>query len=95
MSRIASPYTPIDNADVIIETIDNAERLYLQKIAWFDYTISRNRFITIDYVRRHVIANGWTSAAAFSDDNFRRSNIDWRYLTTHYTEDLAEYRSNR
>ena len=96
MSRTASPYSAIDNADTIIETVDNRECFYLQKIAWFDNTLKwKHRVMTRSYVRRHVTSNGWLSAASFADSSFRRSNIDWVYLTRYYIADLAEYRSNR
>jgi len=92
MSRTASPYSAIDNADVIIETIDNRECFYLQKIAWFDNTLKWNRTMTPAYVKRYVTNNGWLGAASFSDPLFRRSNVDWRYLATHYAADLADYK---
>ena len=93
MPRTASVYTAIDNADTIIEVIDNHECFYLQKIAWFDNTLKwKNRVMTPAYVKRHVTSNGWLGAASFADDNFRRSNVDWKYLATHYREDLADYK---
>ena len=92
MPRTASVYTAIDNADTIIETIDNRECFYLQKIAWFDNTLKRNYIMTCAYVIYHVTDSGWLGAASHADPSFRRSNIDWRYLATHYASDLADYK---
>jgi len=92
MPRIASPYSAIDNADVIIETIDNRECFYLQKIAWFDKTLRwEYRVMTLAYVKRYITSNGWLRAAAYADPSFRRSNVDWRYLAAHYAQDLTDY----
>lgn len=95
MPRVASSYTAIDNADVIIETIDNRECFYLQKIAWFDNLLKLKLCMHPAYIKRVVRYKGWLGAASFADSRFRRSNVDWRYLATHYASDLAEYRSNR